>query len=97
MVMRAKKIFVVVAYDIADEKRRNHIVRILEKVGIRVNYSVFECLLTDIQFEKLQEDVGHKINSREDRIAYYPVCVNCYTKIVYQPNRNVKYDKVLFV
>lgn len=58
---------------------------------------VIECLLTDIQFVKLQEDIGRKINSREDRIAYYSVCVNCYTKIVYQPNRNVKYDKVLFV
>lgn len=95
--MRAKKKFVVVAYDVADEKRRSHIVRILEKVGVRINFSVFECLLTDIQFVKLQEDIGRKINSREDRIAYYSVCVNCYTKIVYQPNRNVKYDKVLFV
>lgn len=95
--MRAKKKFVVVAYDVADERRRSHIVRILEKVGVRVNFSVFECLLTDIQFVKLQEDIGRKINSREDRIAYYSVCVNCYTKIVYQPNRNVKYDKVLFV
>lgn len=97
MVMRAKKNFVVVAYDIADERRRSHVVKILEKVGVRVNYSVFKCLLTDVQFGKLQEDIGSKISIREDRVAYYPVCVNCYTKIVYQPNRNVKYDKVLLV
>jgi CRISPR-associated protein Cas2 len=53
--MRAKKNFVIVAYDVADDRRRSHVVKLLEKVGVRINYSVFECMLTDSQFEKLQE------------------------------------------
>lgn len=45
--MRAKKNFIVVAYDVSDDRRRSHVVKLLEKVGIRVNYSVFECMLSD--------------------------------------------------
>lgn len=95
--MRAKKNFVVVAYDVADDRRRSYVVNILEKVGVRINYSVFECLLTDAEFKKLQQRVGEKINSRDDRIVYYVVCVNCYTKIVYQPDRKIKYTKVTVI
>ena len=50
MVMRRinkKKDFWVIAYDIADDCRRSRIVKHIEKYGIRVNYSVFECMLTD--------------------------------------------------
>lgn len=97
MVMRAKKIFVVVAYDVSDDKRRSHVVKILEKVGVRINYSVFECLLTDVQFEKLQNNILGKIKPREDTVVYYPICVDCYTKIVYQPDSRRKYEKVSVV
>ncbi|OIP31774.1 MAG: CRISPR-associated endonuclease Cas2, partial [Deltaproteobacteria bacterium CG2_30_43_15] len=39
------KQYLVVAYDIADDKRRNKICDILSAYGQRVNYSVFECFL----------------------------------------------------
>ena len=83
--MRAKKNFIVVAYDVSDDRRRNRVVKLLEKVGVRVNYSVFECLLTDAQYEKLRNDIGGKIKPREDAVIYYPICLDCYAKIVYQP------------
>ncbi|MDE6681783.1 MAG: CRISPR-associated endonuclease Cas2, partial [Muribaculaceae bacterium] len=76
MVMRAKKNFVVIAYDIADDRRRNKVMKVLEKVGTRINLSVFECMLTDRQFEKLKKDIYDKINIKEDSVAYYPICVN---------------------
>jgi len=82
---RAKKIFCVVAYDIADDRRRAHIVKVLEKYGARVNYSVFECMFTANQYLKVQQTLKEKMNEKEDTIVYYPVCVNCFTKIVYWP------------
>lgn len=97
MVMRAKKNFVVVAYDVSDDRRRSHVVKILEKVGVRINYSVFECLLTDMQYEKLRNDILSKIKPKEDTVVYYPICVNCYTKIVYQSSPRRKYEKVSVV
>lgn len=95
--MRAKKNFVVVAYDISDDRRRSHVAKILEKVGVRINFSVFECLLTDAQYEKLRKDIGNKIKPKEDSVVYYPICLDCYAKIVYQPDSHRKYEKVLVV
>ena len=58
MVMKATKKFVVVAYDITATKRRNKVVSILEKYGIRSNKSVFECMLTENQLAKVIESIG---------------------------------------
>lgn len=85
---------IVVAYDISDDRRRNHVVKILEKAGVRINYSVFECMLTDAQYEKLRNDILCELNLKEDTVAYYPICVDCYTKIVYQPASHRTYEKV---
>jgi CRISPR-associated protein Cas2 len=85
--VKAKRIFCVIAYDVGDDRRRNRIVKVLEKYGVRVNYSVFECLFTDSQYTKVQQLLADKIKEREDSIVYYPICVNCFTKIVYQPTK----------
>jgi CRISPR-associated protein Cas2 len=85
--MKAKRIFCVVAYDIAEDKRRLKIVKVLERYGTRVNYSVFECMFTESQYIKVREMLKEKMNEREDAIIYYQICVNCFTKIVYQPAR----------
>lgn len=83
--MRAKKIFCVIAYDIADDRRRYRVVKVIEKYGVRINYSVYECMLTQGQLKRIQRKIDKLIVKREDTVAYYPICVNCYTKIVYQP------------
>lgn len=85
--VRAKRLFCIVAYDIRDDKRRNKVSKILEKYGVRINFSVFECLFTDSQYIKVRSQIEIKINREEDSLVYYPICVNCFTKIVYQPKR----------
>lgn len=85
--VRAKRVFCVVAYDIHDDRKRNRISKILEKYGTRVNFSVFECMFTDSQFAKVQVAIEKHINRSCDTVIYYPICVSCYTRIVYQPNR----------
>lgn len=97
MVMRAKKNFIVIAYDISDDRRRNHVVKLLEKVGLRINFSVFECLLTDNQYTKLQNDIAKRINFKEDLVIYYPICLDCYSKILYQPEQKRKFEKILVI
>ena len=87
MVMRARKRFVVIAYDITKTKKRNKVVKQILKYGGRVNLSVFECLLTDSQLSKLKDEIAKLIDSKTDQIAYYTLCVDCFTKIVYQPVR----------
>ncbi|MGV2391312.1 MAG UNVERIFIED_CONTAM: CRISPR-associated endonuclease Cas2 [Microcystis novacekii LVE1205-3] len=46
--------YFVVSYDISDDKRRTKIHNTLKSYGQRVQYSVFECDLTDTQYAKLR-------------------------------------------
>lgn len=85
-----RKTFYVIAYDIAKDRNRNHIAGILEKYGSRVNYSVFECLLTDTQLEKIKNEISKKISSKTDSVVYYPLCIDCYVKIERQGRKYVE-------
>lgn len=80
---RAKKNFIVVAYDISDDKRRNSVMKLLEKVGKRINLSVFECMVSDTTLARLKVDIARKIDRKNDRVAIYPICIGCYSKIEY--------------
>ncbi|NUM46876.1 MAG: CRISPR-associated endonuclease Cas2, partial [Anaerolineales bacterium] len=48
------KQFLVISYDITDNKNRLKVMKALEDYGKRVQYSVFECILTRRQVEQLQ-------------------------------------------
>lgn len=88
--MKARKIFVVIAYDITSSKNRNRIAKLIIKHGGRVNLSVFECMLTDSQFEKLRGRIAKLVNAKTDQVAYYVLCLDCYTKIIYEPEKKRK-------
>ena len=93
--MRAKKMMYVVVYDVVSDKRRNKISQILEKYGLRVNFSVFECMFTEAQLLDVQHRIEKLVVPQEDTVVYYPCCVNCFTKIVYQPCRRTAGNVVL--
>lgn len=46
-------LYVVVAYDIEDDRRRTRIARILEGYGERVQWSVFECHIEERHLQRL--------------------------------------------
>ena len=75
--VKAKKIFCVVAYDIQDDRSRIQISKILEKYGTRINYSVFECMFTDRQFQKIQ--INLEILSDVHQLLYKNY-ISTYTK-----------------
>ena len=92
--MHAKKQFIVVAYDISNNKRRNRIAKILESKGNRVNFSVFECMISIAELEQLYLKISKELKESADHVIYYKICVNCFTKIVRQPNRNKKVEAI---
>ncbi|NMG82782.1 MAG: CRISPR-associated endonuclease Cas2 [Methanosarcinales archaeon] len=47
--------YVVISYDISDDKKRNKVANMLLDYGTRVQYSVFECLIDAKTLEKLVE------------------------------------------
>ena len=83
--MRAKKILQIVVYDIENDRTRNKLSKLLEKYGKRVNFSVFECLFSPVQMEKVKDTVGKMLNTKTDSVVFYTVCVNCYVKTIYMP------------
>ena len=97
MKTRLSKRMVVVAYDSSNDRRRAKAVKILERVGVRVNFSVFECMLTERQYESLRDELLQVISLKEDTVVYYPICLNCYSQIVYQPRKRETYPVVRIV
>ena len=85
--MRAKKKFVVIAYDIAQNRRRNKVVKAIIKYGGRINLSVFECMLTDNQLIALEKELEKLIDPKTDQVAIYPLCLDCYARISYHPSQ----------
>jgi CRISPR-associated protein Cas2 len=75
--MSGKRARYVVAYDIPDDKRRTKMARTLEGHGERVQYSVFECQLTEAQFERLWKALTKLMRAEEDSLRAYRLCGEC--------------------
>ncbi len=67
----------VISYDIPEDRRRNRVARVLEGHGERVQYSVFECVLTEAQFERLWDELRGLIAPQEDSLRAYRLCPPC--------------------
>lgn len=67
----------VVAYDIPDDRRRHQVARFLNGYGERVQYSVWECLLTPSQAEKMRQGLARRVHKEEDRVRIYRLCPVC--------------------
>ncbi|MBI4651972.1 CRISPR-associated endonuclease Cas2 [Candidatus Desantisbacteria bacterium] len=75
------KQYMVIAYDISSNKRRNKICDILSVYGARVNKSVFECFLTKKEFDDVKEKISENIKKGKDTVLYYFLCKDCIGKI----------------
>lgn len=63
----------VVAYDIPNDKRRKKVSDLLEGYGKRVQYSVFECVLTQTKYDELRSRLKKQVELSEDSVRFYPL------------------------
>jgi CRISPR-associated protein Cas2 len=82
--------FIVVAYDIAANRRRGKVAKTLGKYGVRVNYSVFECLLSPADVDRLKDELSAIIKQNKDTVLVYPLCKNCVDNRVSLKGRKEK-------
>lgn len=75
------KNFIIVSYDISDNKRRTKIHKALKAYGEWVQYSIFECRLTKTEYAKLRARLNPLIDVDEDSIRFYSVCESCRVKV----------------
>ncbi|RKZ32020.1 CRISPR-associated endonuclease Cas2 [bacterium] len=81
MISENTKSFVVIAYDITDDKRRRKLAKFLEGYGDRVQYSVFEARLNKRQLMYVAGKIKRLIDEEEDSVRIYVLCNSCVEKI----------------
>ncbi|MGB3614806.1 MAG: CRISPR-associated endonuclease Cas2 [Elainellaceae cyanobacterium] len=90
--------FYLICYDVVLDRRRNRVAHLLEGYGMRVQKSVFECLLNDNQYEMLERKLTKYINAEEDQVRFYPMSAHTRRKVNilgHQPCRQI--DDVAFI
>lgn len=59
-----------VTYDIADAKRLRQVFKTMKNWGNHIQFSVFECLLTNVDLLNCQSELQDIINSAHDQVLF---------------------------
>jgi len=66
-----------VVYDVADDERRNKVAKALEGFGRRLQYSIFECRLSEADFERMRARLTELLVLDEDGLIIVELCSRC--------------------
>lgn len=91
------KQFIVISYDISDDKRRLKTAKTLEDFGKRVQYSVFECRLLPAEFEKLKKRLTPHVREAQDSIRFYFIGAEDVSRIQVLGHGKVTEEKSYFI
>ena len=69
---------IIVAYDVSTEtsegrRRLRRVAKVCESMGQRVQKSVFECQVNEMQFEDLERKLLAEIDEGEDNLRFYRI------------------------
>lgn len=67
---------IIVTYDVSTEtragrKRLRRVAKVCEGMGQRVQKSVFECQVNEVQYEQLERCLLAEIDEKEDNLRFY--------------------------
>jgi CRISPR-associated protein Cas2 len=89
--------YLLVVYDITDDKRRRKCEKVLSSYGSRVNYSVFELEIKQKDLKKIRELLEEYSCKEEDHIRFYILNREVLIKsFVLHRNRRVFEDEELY-
>lgn len=69
-----------VAYDVADDKRLRRVAKTLEGYGVRCQYSIFRCSMSDREAERLRWELA-KIMAADDSLLLLRLCDACVERL----------------
>ena len=84
--------FIVVSYVVVSDQRGRKIMKALEGFGKRVQYSVFECLLTPPQIVDLQRKLK-KLAGKDDSVRFYFISADDVKRIALLGGANITEDR----
>ena len=88
--------FIVVTYDVSDDKRRTLLHKTLRRFGDRVQFSVFECVITERLFDEMRRAVAEVVLP-EDNVRYYDICAGCRRETITLGRAFTTKDKRVYI
>ena len=82
-----------ICYDISDDKKREHVRKILSEYGDRMQYSLFECRLSEGDLLEIKGRLSEAIDKRADSVRFYAICPACLEKIIVHGNSSQEKDE----
>ena len=89
--------FVVVSYDIPNDRRRTKVMKLLKNYGAHVQESVFECELQDTPHKRMREGLAKLIVPKEDNVRFYFLDEDAIKKIEAIGNRPVERAQPFYI
>ena len=89
--------FVVVSYDVVDDRKRTKIAKAMKSYGERVQKSVFECRIDDQQFIRMKKTLESIMDMNEDSVRFYFLCKGCVDRIEISGWGTVTQDENLII
>jgi len=86
-----------ISYDIPDDRRRVKLAKTLKDFGDRVQYSVFECILSQDLLVSMVDRIEGIIDSDEDSVRIYALCAGCERNIQIVGQGEVTQDKDVYI
>ena len=87
---------IVITYDISNDKRRTKIHKVLSSYGQWMQFSVFECSLSETEYARLRNRLNRLIKPEEDSIRFYFLCACCQKKVERIGGEAVRDETVFF-
>jgi CRISPR-associated protein Cas2 len=88
--------FVVVSYDISDNRRRTKMMKALEGFGTHVQFSVFECRLKPAEISEMRTKLK-KLTGRQDSVRLYFIGADDVKRIEVIGTGEVTTERMVFL
>lgn len=88
--------YIVISYDVPEDQRRTKIHKVLKSYGQWMQFSVFECDLTETQYAKLRSRLSKLIKPDQDSIRFYFLCSCCKDKVERIGGEQLRDETVFF-
>ncbi len=79
--MMVERLWVVIAYDIPDDRRRLQVAAALEAYLERVQYSLFEGPITPANLQRLLKRLARRVDPAADSVRVYRLCRRCQAEV----------------
>ncbi len=89
--------YIVISYDITDDRRRNRVCQELKNYGERIQFSVFELLIDTDTLKKLAKRLEGLIDRTEDSVRIYVLCNACCQRIAILGTGKLSEDEDVYV